>query len=147
VFSLFNKPFFNKAEQQQIADAISSAEKKTSGEIRVFLEPKTKLEALHRAHDVFHELEMEKTEARNGVLIYLAYRDKQFAICGDKAIHEISGQAFWDDVAAEMKNHFSKQEMLHGVLRAIEMTGEKLQTFFPHQKNDNNELSDAPIIR
>ena len=141
------KHIFSKAEVQQIANAIAAAEQKTSGEIRIYLEPKCAAEPLVRAHAIFQELEMEKTEARNGVLIYLAYKDKKFAICGDKAIHEISGQSFWDNVVAEMQKHFSKKEILKGVLLAIEMTGDKLQTYFPHQQGDRNELSDAPIIK
>lgn len=147
-FSFLKKNIFSKAEVQQIADTIAAAEKKTSGEIRIYLEPKCAVEPLERAHIIFQELKMEQTAARNGVLIYLAYSDKKFAVCGDKAIHEISGQAFWDEVVAEMQKHFSRKEILKGVLHAIEMAGDKLQTFFPYDgKTDKNELSDAPIIK
>ena len=46
-----------------------------------------------------------------------------------------------------MQYHFSKKEMLLGVLFAIEKAGEKLKTFFPFDgTTDKNELSDAPII-
>ena len=145
-FPFFKKNIFSKAEVQQIADAIATSEKKTSGEIRIYLEPKCTVEPVVRAHAIFQELGMGKTQARNGVLIYLAYKDKKFAICGDQAIHEISGQAFWDNVVAEMQKHFSQKEILKGVLIAIEMAGDKLQTYFPYQKGDRNELSDTPII-
>ncbi len=144
----FKKNIFSKAEIQQIADAIAVAEKKTSGEIRLYLEPKCKVEPLHRAEIIFHELGMNKTEAHNGVLIYLAYTDKKFAICGDQAIYEKCGQSFWDNVKEEMQKHFLKKEILKGVLIAIEMAGDKLQTYFPYDgKTDKNELSDAPIIK
>ena len=75
-FSLFSKNIFSKAEVQQIADTIAEAEKKTSGEIRIYLESKCAGEPLERAHLIFQELKMEQTAARNGVLIYLAYHDK-----------------------------------------------------------------------
>lgn len=144
----FKKNIFSKAEIQQIADAIARAEKKTSGEIRLYLEPKCKDDPLLRAGIIFHELGMDKTDDHNGVLIYLAYNDKKFAICGDQAIYEKCGQAFWDNVKEEMQKHFSQKEILKGVLIAIEMAGDKLQTFFPYNsKTDTNELSNTPIIK
>ncbi len=147
-FSFLQKNIFSKAEIQQIADAIARAEKKTSGEIRLYLEPKCKVDPLLRAEIIFHELGMNKTESHNGVLIYLAYNNKKFAVCGDQAIYEKCGQSFWDNVKEEMQKHFSQKEILKGVLLAIEMTGDKLQTYFPYDgKTDKNELSDAPIIK
>jgi uncharacterized membrane protein len=47
------------------------AEKNTSGEIRVHLE-KNRVRTYDRALEVFHELKMDETELKNGVLIYLA---------------------------------------------------------------------------
>ena len=141
------KHIFSKIEVQQIANAIAAAEQKTSGEIRIYLEPKCADEPFNRALQIFHELKMEQTAERNGVLIYLAYNDKKFAICGDEAIHEKCGQYFWDNVKEEMLKHFSQKEILKGVLIAIEMAGEKLQAYFPYKDGDRNELSDAPIIK
>ncbi len=146
-FSFLQKNIFTRAEVQQIADTIAASEKKTSGEIRIYLEPKCAVEPLVRAHAIFQELGMDKTEAHNGVLIYLAYTDKKFAICGDQAIYEKCGQTFWDNVKEEMQKHFSQKEILKGVLIAIEMAGEKLQAFFPYEKGDTNELSNTPIIK
>ncbi len=144
--TLFRKNIFSKTEVQRIVDAIAAAEKKTSGEIRIYLEPKCEGEPYDRSLHIFHELKMEQTVERNGVLIYLAYKNKKFAICGDAAIHEKCGQNFWDNVKEEMQKHFSRKELLNGVLIAIEMAGEKLQTYFPHKDGDRNELSDTPII-
>ena len=141
------KNIFSKSDIQFIAAAIAAAEQKTSGEIRIYLETKCAVEPFDRALNIFHELKMEQTAERNGVLIYLAYKDKKFAICGDKSIHEKCGQHFWDNVKEEMQKHFSQKEILKGVLIAIEMAGEKLQTYFPHKDGDRNELSDAPIIK
>lgn len=147
VIPFFKKNIFSKIEIQQIADAIAVAEKKTSGEIRLYLEPECKVEPLHRAKIIFHELGMNKTEAHNGVLLYLAYNDKKFAICGDQAIYEKCGQSFWHNVKEEMQKHFSQKEILKAVLLAIEMAGDKLQAFFPYEKGDKNELSNTPIIK
>ena len=64
--------FLTQAEEQEIVAAICTAEKNTSGEIRVHLEKDTKISAENRAIEVFNKLEMQKTKDANGVLIYVA---------------------------------------------------------------------------
>lgn len=81
--------FLTKEEEQQIVAAICMAEKNTSGEIRVHLEKTTSLDPYDRALEVFHELKMDETELQNGVLIYVAVKDRNFVICGDKGINDL----------------------------------------------------------
>jgi uncharacterized membrane protein len=133
--------FLTKEEEQEIVDAIHMAEKNTSGEIRVHIEKTTSVDAFDRATEVFHELKMDETELKNGVLIYLAVDNKTFAICGDKGINDVVPSDFWDctrDVmVTQFKEHNYKQGLINGILRA----GEQLQKYFPWQDGDTNELS------
>ena len=133
--------FLSKEEEQEIVTAIHIAEKNTSGEIRVHIEKTTSLDPYDRAKEVFHELRMDETELKNGVLIYLAVEDKRFAICGDKGINDIVGHDFWDctrDVmVTQFKQHQFKQGLVDGILRA----GEQLKKHFPWKEGDTNELS------
>ena len=80
--------FLTKAEEQEIVEAIGKAEKDTSGEIRVHIEKENTIAPLDRAMEVFHNLQMENTQERNGVIIYVAVKSKHFAIYGDKGIIE-----------------------------------------------------------
>ena len=77
---------FTLAQQQEIVTAIKAAEKNTSGEIRVHIEKNCKEDVLDHAAFIFDELEMQKTELRNGVLIYLAVEDRKLAILGDAGV-------------------------------------------------------------
>jgi uncharacterized membrane protein len=133
--------FLTKAEEQEIVEAIRVAEKKTSGEIRVHLEKTTSMDAFDRAMEVFHELKMDETELKNGVLIYLAVKDKTFVICGDKGINDVVTSDFWDCTKDIMVAHFKngnyKQGLIDGILRA----GEQLSNYFPWEHDDTNELS------
>ena len=52
------------------------AETNTSGEIRVHIDNHCKEDVMDRAAWWFAKLEMHKTEQRNGVLFYLAVKDK-----------------------------------------------------------------------
>ena len=143
--------FLTKDDEQEIVSAIGIAEKNTSGEIRVHIEngtsligelaKQTSVAALDRAKEVFRNLNMENTQERNGVIIYVAVKSKQFAIYGDKGINEKVGHDFWDCTKDVMANQFKngnfKQGLIDGILRA----GEQLKTHFPYQDNDTNELS------
>lgn len=136
------RSFFSAAEQKKITQAIKEAEKLTSGEIRVHIEDTFKGDIFDRAVYVFEKLNMHKTKDRNGVLIYLAVKSRQFVIIGDAGINSKVGQNFWDDVKELMLAHFKSEQFTVGLCQAIAKTGEKLMAFFPHYESDQNELGD-----
>lgn len=133
--------FLTQEEEQEIVNAICQAEKNTSGEIRVHIEKSTSLDAFDRAKEVFHDLKMDETQLKNGVLIYLAVEDKNFVICGDQGINDVVENDFWnctrDAMVAQFKLNNFKQGLVDGILRA----GEQLKKYFPWQEGDTNELS------
>ncbi len=134
--------FFTKEQQEDIRLAILNAELDTSGEIRVHIENTCTGDALDRALAIFNKLEMDKTENRNGVLIYLAVKNRKFVIIGDKAIHEVVTENYWDSTKNMMLNHFRENQFTEGLVAAITETGKKLKKYFPYQTDDVNELSD-----
>lgn len=133
---------FNEQEEQQVVQAIKAAEKNTSGEIRVHMENSCKGQVLNRAAQVFKTLKMHETEQRNGVLFYLAVKDRQFAILGDAGINHKVPENFWDDIKENMQELFKKGEFAKGLSEGIAAAGEQLSTHFPYQSDDVNELSD-----
>lgn len=136
--------FLSKAEERRLVDAIGRAEQNTSGEIRVHLEAHCATNPYERAIEVFFMLEMNKTAARNGVLIYVAVRDHKLAILGDEGINKVVPDNFWEDNLREMQLYFSMSQYVEGLERAIEHVGKKLKLYFPYNRGtDQNELSDA----
>ncbi|HET6226448.1 MAG TPA: TPM domain-containing protein [Bacteroidia bacterium] len=135
------KDFFTDLQKKQIQQAIAYAESNTSGEIRVHVDNECKVDVLDQAANVFHQLGMDATVLRNGILFYLAITDRKFAILGDKGINEKVPADFWDNIKEVILDHFKKEEFTQGLSRGIEMAGEKLKLYFPHQDNDTNELS------
>ena len=133
--------FLTKAEEQEIVEAIGIAEKNTSGEIRVHIEKENAIAPIDRAVEVFRNLHMENTKERNGVIIYVAVKSKHFAIYGDKGIHDIVGDDFWNSTKDVMANHFKNGNFKQGLIDGILKAGEQLKTHFPHQDDDTNELS------
>ncbi len=134
--------FFTKEEKKQITDAIAEAELNTSGEIRLHVEGRCKIDVLDRAAYVFGKLKMHETALRNGVLFYLAVYDRKFAILGDGGINQVVPDNFWDDIKETMLGYFLEGQYADGLAQGILMAGEQLKANFPHQKDDVNELSD-----
>lgn len=133
---------FNEDEQLRIRKAIEDAERHTSGQIRVCIEKKCGESALDRASKYFHQLDMHKTKARNGVLIYVATVDRKFAIIGDSGINKLVPKNFWHDVKEDMLNHFRYGDMVEGIVTGLKLAGDHLQKYFPHQTGGKNELPD-----
>lgn len=105
------RDYFSEEQQGRIRQAIQEAEKSTSGEIKVHIEGHCKEEIMDRASYVFEQLELHKTKERNGVLIYLAIKDRQFAILGDIGINQKVPEGFWDSVSELMLQHFKKKTL------------------------------------
>ena len=133
--------FLTQTEEQQIIDAIRTAEKNTSGEIRVHLERNSEKDPLERAKEVFYFLKMDKTEHKNGVLFYVAVDDKKFSVLGDEGINNRVSEDFWNSIKDAMTEHFSKGSYADGLKAGILASGQKLKEYFPFQTNDDDELS------
>lgn len=134
--------FLDKESQLRVVEAIGVAEKCTSGEIRVHIEPTCKKENPYdRAVEVFDQLEMYKTEARNGVLIYIAYKSRKLAVIGDKGITQKVGVNFWVGEKDILAEYLCAKKPAEGLCKVIKMIGENLAKYFPYQKDDVNELS------
>ena len=137
------KNFFKEEQVLALGAAITAAELSTSGEIRVHMEDLCTGSPVERATKVFQKLRMHRTRLRNGVLFYLAVKDKKFAIVGDQGIHEKVGADFWDEVKGKMLERFMKEEFTEGLCEGIGMAGNKLQHHFPFTKGDKNELENV----
>ncbi|RLD39843.1 MAG: TPM domain-containing protein [Bacteroidetes bacterium] len=136
------KDFFSGEQRDDIKQAIMNAELDTSGEIRVHIDSKCKGEVMDRAYEVFKKLKMHDTGLRNGVLFYLAVKNRKFAIIGDKGINEIVPEDFWEELKSDMLDAFREGNFTDGLIDGITRTGTHLKQHFPYQTDDVNELPD-----
>lgn len=97
---------------------------------------------LDRATQVFTELKMDKTQLRNGVLLYVALEDHKLAIIGDTGINSMVPADFWKNIKDKLVERFSHHEITEGICEAVLQAGEELKHWFPCQPDDVNELSD-----
>ena len=140
------REFISRLDEARIIDAIAEAERKCSGELRVYVSHRKRTDPLAFAQKRFLELGMTNTRHRNAVLIYLVPHTRQFAIVGDRGIHEKCGDAFWQEVTARMSDLLKQGRFTDAILDAIQKVGEVLARNFPRDSDDQNELPDQ-IVR
>lgn len=151
MFSFFKKKppqFFSAEEQSQIVAAIQKAELRTSGEVRVYVESHCKyVDPIDRAVEIFYGLQMERTALRNGVLVYVAMKDRQLAVFGDENIYKTAGAEFWKEEVRHMLASFNKQDYALGIATVVLEIGEALEKYFPYDGvTDKNELPDEIVF-
>lgn len=149
VFGLLRKkPFFSDEEQQLIVSAIREAERRTSGEVRVFVESRCRyMDAIDRAAEIFYGLEMDETDDHNGVLVYVALKDHQLAVFGDQGIHEKVGLEFWNREVGRMISEFNRDHIAAGIAECVRDIGDALHQHFPFDNDtDKNELPDEIVF-
>jgi uncharacterized membrane protein len=134
--------FFNPDDEARIVAAIREAENNTSGEIRVHVAKRCPGDPVEAAEAIFDKLKMYCTEARNGVLFYIATEDRKFAIIGDEGIDKATPDDFWQSTVNATTCKFSEGAFADGLVGAITEAGNALRTHFPHQADDINELTD-----
>ena len=134
--------FLTAYDEQQIIEAIRIAEKNTSGEIRVHIEKTSKIDVYDRALEVFRMLKMDNTKLQNGVLIYVAVEDRNFVIFGDEGINNVIDDDFWESTKNIMQSHFKRGHFKQGLVDGIIKAGKQLETYFPWEAGDKNELPD-----
>ena len=138
------KEFLARLDQARIVGAIQDAERATSGEIRIHVQPKAFGGDIRTvAEKTFERLGMTKTALRNGVLLFIATEEQRFVILGDQGIHEKVPAGFWDEIAAKLTIRFKNEEFTDGIIEAIEAAGAHLGQFFPRAADDVNELPDT----
>lgn len=140
--------FLSSEDNKRIVNAIKSCEQLTSGEIRIYIESRNPLvNTIERANELFLKLQMQHTQQRNAVLLYIAVKDKEVALFGDEGIHQQVGTAFWNHQVSQMIGHFKQNNLTDGILKCIAEVSNALIEKFPYNAaEDKNELPDDIVF-
>jgi uncharacterized membrane protein len=137
---LFNTPA--PVQHAPVVAAIQRAEAKTSGQIRVVLARHKAKHPVTAAEKHFFRLGLDRTSERNGVLIFLAARSRNFAVVGDRGVHEKCGDPFWTELAAAMSDYFKRGDFTDGIVHGVDRAGELLAAHFPRAPGGPDQLPD-----
>ncbi len=136
----------SQQDLDDIKQAVLNAELDTSSEMVVHIEDVCSGDVMKRASEVFFQKVGYKTENRNGVLFYLALRNRKFAVICDKGIRLSTSPMFWEALKLEMLDYFRENRFTDGLIHGIGRTGQYLKSFFPYRNNGVNELPDEVSI-
>lgn len=137
------RTFLNQIDERAVTDAVTRAEKRTSGEICVCISRKPTGDAMATAVKLFEKFGLHRTARRNAVLILLAPESRATAICGDEEVNRVCGQALWVEVIELLRKKLPDAPT-QAIVGAIEQVGRELAKHFPPADDDINELPDAP---
>lgn len=138
----FIRKHFSEQDLEEIRAAICTAERKSTGEIKVVVEERSQGEPLEDAKRIFLKHGLQNTRQRNAVLLALFAEDRRFAILGDEGIDRVVGPGFWDHTATLMAELLRAGKFKEGLLAGIASVGDKLVEFFPPSQQNINELPD-----
>jgi putative membrane protein len=85
------------------------------------------------------------TQARTGVLIYVALLQRQVEIVADAGIHGKVAQSAWDELAGAVTDAAREGRLADGIVDAVRRAGVLLAAHFPPKPDDVNELSDRVV--
>jgi len=99
-----------------------------------------------RAEQLFLELGLDRTQARNAVLVYLSVRERAVVVLGDLGIHQRLGASTWESLVAEALGARGAPGLLERLEGMVRNLGTKMAQPFPRGADDVNELPDAPNL-
>jgi len=130
----------------RIEAAIREAEQRTSAELRVSISRFYFWGDVRRAAAaVFRRNQMDRTERRNGVLLFVAPRLHRFAVHADVGVAQFVDDAFWNEIAARLSQDFRAGDRTGGLARALASIADRLSGDFPPPPVNPNELPNAVI--
>lgn len=139
----------------RLATRVADSERHHRGEIRICIEAALPLRHLvvrqsprARALSLFNSLGVGSTRERNGVLIYLLLADRAIEVIVDPALAQRAQAVHWQQVVADLGEHFRAGRFEAGLLEAIDAVDQLLVTHCPAVPGDTNpdELPNQPVV-
>ena len=135
------KELFNNNEIKSIEETIKLIESKTTGRIEIYIGKKINGQPLNLTRKIFKKTGLKQLKDRNGVLLYIATKDKKLVIFADDGINNKVGNTFWESVKEAMIEKFKKGQFELGIIGGVNLIGEKLIENFPVE--DKNMLGES----
>lgn len=119
------------------------------GFIQNFLTPDAieEQQVYQRAMFEFYQLQMQKTAGQTGILLFVSVRERRAVVLADSSISSAVPKETWSEIIGVLTSTARQTSMTEGVVKAIELTGEKLMGSFPRGPQDVNELPDKLILK
>jgi hypothetical protein len=142
---------FDATTLKAIEQAFSDTERSHGGEIRFAVEASASpldlmrgITPRHQAMEAFARLGVWDTEANNGVLIYVAWADRDVEIVADRGFNGLVSVQEWAEVCRRMEQSFARGSPRQAIVDGIRAAGLLIARHFP--TTDRDELPNRPVL-
>lgn len=104
-----------------------------------------RLHASRRARDQFHAQGLHHTRNRSGVLLFVSVAEHYVEVIADEGIHARAPEGTWHKLVADFTGRVKAGQIGEGFIEAVNAIGGHLQTHFPAEAGNPNELPDHLI--
>jgi putative membrane protein len=104
-----------------------------------------RLHASRRARDQFHAQGLHHTRERSGVLLFVSVAEHYVEVIADEGIHARVPEGTWHAVVRAFTARVKAGQIGEGFIEAVNAIGDHLQTHFPAEAGNPNELPDHLI--
>lgn len=132
-------------QARRVADAIASAERATSGELKVVITRHCWGPLLHKGRALFRKYQLDKTRERNAVMILVVLTNRELLLFGDRGIDDRVGDHFWVETRDAMLAHLRDGRLADGLIDGIGRVGAQLAEHFPATADNPDELSNEVV--
>ncbi len=127
-------PLARQVDAKRISDAITAAEKETTGKIYVTLAPRLFGHHHRYANHAFARLRSSHPMDENGVLLFVVPSQRSLRVLGGSGIHQKVGQAFWDRIANEIADQIKTGDLTIGIVHGVTEVGQVLAEHYPRPR-------------
>ena len=116
--------------------------------LRLFVSEKRATEmAEEQATQEFFRHELQTTEGRTGVLLFVSLLERRVIVLADEGIHAKVDAEVWQRADEAVLRGIVQGSLTDGLVAGIEEVGTVLAEHFPWTEGDRNELPDRLIVR
>lgn len=132
-------------EAGRVAEAIASAERGTSGELKVVLTRFCWGPLLNKGEALFRKHKLHETRERNAVMILVVLANRELLLFGDRGIDEKVDERFWTQTRDAMLAHLRGGRLADGLVEGVGRIGARLAEHFPAGADNPDELGNEVV--
>ena len=103
--------------------------------------------AQEQAFQEFYAHNLQETDARTGVLIFVSLFERRVIVLADEGIDRKVGEAQWKSTDEAILAGIRAGSLRDGLLAGIEQAADVLAEHFPWEDGDRNEIPDRVVVR
>ena len=113
--------------------------------MRIVPQAVRRLHASRRAREQFHAQNLHRTRDQSGILLFVSVAEHYVEIIADAGIHTRVPDGTWDQLVQQFTARVKAGQIGEGFIEAVNTLGGHLQTHFPAEAGNPNELPDHLI--